>query len=311
MTTLRSPAGAPGVATDLLAAIAAWEQAAWNLAALARVAADDGAADDGPPDITAAARQLLGACGIITAPGQPVPGVDAAIAQQIASLAATPLHQAGAMASGRAIKWSDQSDQSLLAQGVASAYGARAFPQLILPAMGDLGDRLAAPGARMLDAGTGVGALAVAFAQVFPRLHVLGIDVLDRSLELARQNIAASDVAARVTVRKQDVAGFTDDAGFDLAFLPAPFISRPAVQAGLPRVAAALRPGGWVFLARGRFDGTPAEVALTRLKTLVYGGTPLDEAEASGLLRSAGLTSVRPVPMPEGAPGITIGQKRA
>ena len=32
-----------------------------------------------------------------------------------------------------------------------------------------------------------------AFAQVFPRLHVLGIDVLDRSLELARQNIAASD----------------------------------------------------------------------------------------------------------------------
>jgi predicted O-methyltransferase YrrM len=306
MTTLRSTASAPGVAPDLLAAIAAWDQAAWNLAALALVAAGDG-----PPDMTSAARQLLSVSGITGAPGQPVPGVDAMTAQPIASMAAAPLHQAAALASGRAVTWSDQSDQALLAQGRASAYGARAFPQLVLPAMGDLGSRLAAPGARMLDVGTGVGALAVAFARVFPELHVLGIDVLDRPLELARLNIAASDVAARVAVRNQDVADLTDESGFDLAFLPAPFIPGPAVRAGLPRVAAALRPGGWVFVARGKFGGTPAEDALTRLKTLVYGGMPLDEAEASGLLRGAGLTSVRPVPTPEGAPGITIGQKRA
>jgi SAM-dependent methyltransferase len=306
MTTHRSPASTPGVATDLLAAIAAWDQAAWNLAALACAAADDG-----PTDITAAARRLLGTCGITGTPGQPVPGADAATAQQIANLAAAPLHQAAALASGSAITWSDQSDQALLAQGVASAYGARAFPQLVLPAMGDLDRRLAAPGARMLDVGTGVGALAVAFAQVFPELHVLGIDVLDRPLALARQTIGASDVAARVTVRKQDVADFTDDIGFDLAYLPAPFVPRSAVQAGLPRIAAALHPGGWVFLVHGKFGGTPAEDALTRLKTIVYGGTPLDEAEACGLLRGAGLTSVRPVPTPAGAPGISIGQKRA
>ena len=306
MTTLRSPASVPSVAPDLLAAIAAWDQAAWSLAALALVAAGDG-----PPDITAAAQQLLSVCGITAAPGQPVPGGDTSTAQQIASQAAAPLHQAAALASGRVVSWSAQSDQALLAQGRASAIGARFFAEVLLPAMGDLGSRLAAPGARMLDAGTGVGALAVAFAQVFPQLEVLGIDVLDRPLDLARQNIAASDVAARVTVRKQDVAGFTDDAGFDLAYLPAPFVPRPALQAGLPRVAAALRPGGWVFVVHGKFGGTPAEDALTRLKTLVYGGTPLDEAEASDLLRGAGLTSVRPVPTPEGAPGITIGQKPA
>ena len=146
---------------------------------------------------------------------------------------------------------------------------------------------------------------------MFPRLEVLGIDVLDRPLDLARQNIAASDVAARVTVRKQDVAGFTDDTGFELAYLPAPFVPPPALEAGLPRVAAALRPRGWMFIAHGKFGGTPAEDALTRLKTLVYGGTPLGEAEASDLLRGAGLNSVRPVPTPEGAPGITIGQKPA
>jgi predicted O-methyltransferase YrrM len=306
MTTLRSSASVLSAAPDLLAAIAAWDQAAWSLAALALVAAGDG-----PPEITAAAQHLLSVSGITAAPGQPVPGADTATAQQIANQATAPLHQAVALASGRAISWSAQSDQALLAQGRASARGARAFAERVLPAMGDLGRRLAAPGARMLDAGTGVGALAVAFAQVFPQLHVLGIDVLDRPLDLARQNIAASDVAARVTVRKQDVADFSDDTGFDLAYLPAPFIPRPALEAGLLRVVAALRPGGWVFVVRGKFGGTPAEDSLTRLKTLVYGGTPLGEAEAYNLLRNAGLTSVRSLPTPEGAPGITIGQKPA
>jgi len=51
--------------------------------------------------------------------------------------------------------------------------------------------------------------------------------------------------------------------------------------------------------------------ALTRLKTFVYGGTPLDDAEASDLLSGAGLTAVRTAPTPAGAPGITIGQKPA
>ena len=143
--------------------------------------------------------------------------------------------------------------------------------------MGDLPGRLAAPSARMLDIGTGVGALAVAFAEAFPQLHVLGIDVLDRALALARHTIAASGGDTRVTVRKQDVAGFSDDDGFDLAWLPAPFIPQPALHAGLPRVAAALRPGGWLMVGHGKFDGTPVQNALTRLKTISYGGTPLAE----------------------------------
>jgi hypothetical protein len=221
------------------------------------------------------------------------------------------LHQASALVSGRDISWNTQSEEALLAQGNASAQLARPFAQFMLPMMGDLGDRLAAPGARMLDIGTGVAATAVGFAQVFRQLHVLGIDILDRALDLARQAIAAGDVAAWVTVRRQDVADFADDTGFDLAFLPAPFIPRPAVHSGLPRVAAAPRPGGWLMVGHGKFGETPVEDALTRLKTIAYGGTPLDEAVASQLLRNAGLTSARTLPTPRGAPAFTIGQKPA
>jgi len=306
MTTLHTPASASGIAPDLLATIKAWDQAAWSLGALALVASGEGSSD-----ITAAAQQLLLASGITAVPGQPLRGFEVATPLQLASQATSPLQQAAALASGRTISWSAQGDETLQAQGQASAFGARAFAQVLLPTMDDLASRLAAPGARMLDAGTGVAALAIAFARVFPQLHVLGIDILDRALDLARRNIAASDVAARVTVRKEDIAALADDTGFDLAYLPAPFVARPAVDAGLPRVVAALRPGGWLFVAHGRMGGTAAEDALTTLKTLVYGGTPLDEAAAGQLLRSAGLTSVRLAPTPPAAPAITIGQKPA
>jgi len=291
---------------DLQATIQSWDEAAWSLAALALAARGDG-----PPELTAAARALLAATGLTGTTGQPLPGPGTSTARQIASQAAAPLHQASALLSGTGIGWCTQNDEALLAQGHASAQAARPFAQVLLPGMGDLAGRLASPGARMLDIGTGVGALAVAFARAFPQLHVLGIDVLDRALDLARQTVATSGVAARVRVRQQDVADFADDAGFDLAFLPAPFIAQPALHRGLPRVAAALRPGGWLMVGHGRFAGTPVQDALTRFKTIAYGGTPLDGAAACRLLRHAGLTSVRAVPTPAGAPAIAIGQKPA
>jgi predicted O-methyltransferase YrrM len=291
---------------DLQATVQAWDQAAWSLAALAL-----GTRDDGQPELTAAAWELLAAAGLTGAPGAQLAGLGTSTPRQIASQAAAALHQASALASGRGYHWGAQSDEALLAQGHAGAQAAVPMARSMLPMMGDLASRVAAPGARMLDVGTGVAALAVSFAQGFPELHVLGIDILDRALDLARQAIAASDVAARVTVRKQDVAEFADDAGFDVAWLPAPFIPQPAVHAGLPRVAAALHPGGWLILGHGKLGGTPVEDAVTRLKTIAHGGTTLDEAAACQLLRDAGLTSVRPMPTPAGAPAITVGQKPA
>ena len=83
------------------------------------------------------------------------------------------------------------------------------------------------------------------------------------------------------------------------------------LHAGLRRIVAALRPGGWLIVGHGKLGGTPAEDALTRLRTLVYGGTPIDDAAACHLLHKAGLTAVRTVPTPAGAAAITIGQNPA
>jgi len=177
----------------------------------------------------------------------------------------------------------------------------------VLPHYDELGVRLAAPGARMLDIGTGVAALAVGFAQVFPHLHVTGIDVLPRAVELAGQTITAAGLSSRVEVRHQDVADLDESSAYDLAWIPAPFVPETALRAGVDRLAAALRPGGLLLVGHGRYDGTEIDNALTRFQTLTYGGTPLDAPGAVQLLEAAGLTAVRTVPSPPGAPALTAG----
>ena len=54
------------VERDPQAFIQTWDQAAWSLAALALAARDDG-----PPELTAAARDLLAATGLTGARGRP------------------------------------------------------------------------------------------------------------------------------------------------------------------------------------------------------------------------------------------------
>lgn len=287
---------------QLTGAIGRWEQGATCLAALA-VAADPGT--EGP--LAQAARDVMAATGLgdaLVAPGRlPFPPA------QVWGMAASPVLQAAALAGGTRDGWAAQSDAALTAQGLASGSAGALFARFVLPHLGDLADRLAAPGARMLDVGTGIGALAVGFAQAFPQLHVTGIDVLPRVLELARAHVGASPVSSRVELRRQDVAELADEERYDLAWLPAPFVPEPAVRAGIARITRALRPGGAIMIGHGTFDGTDLDKALARFRTVAYGGTPLDGASAAGLLHEQALTSVLTVPMPPGAPAITVGRR--
>jgi len=275
------------------------EQGAWQLAAVATALAAAPSSDLGK-----AAAEVLRALDL-DASGSDFGGSPA----QVAAQAAAPLLQTAAVVNGGGASWADQSDEALLAQGRASAQGARAFAQIALPHLGDLGRRLAEPGARILDVGTGVGALAVAYAETFPAAHVVGIDLSERALRLAEATVAASAAASRVELRRLDVAELADEAGFDLAWVPAPFVPEAALRQGVARIAAALRPGGWAMLAHGKYGQDPVEDALNRFKTVAFGGTPLDDAQAAALLTGVGLVDVRPAPTPPGAPAITLGRR--
>jgi methylase of polypeptide subunit release factors len=177
-----------------------------------------------------------------------------------------------------------------------------------MPMMPGHAEALAAPGARILDVGTGVAALAIAYAQQFPAVTVVGLDIDDHVLELAADTIKGSDVADRVVLRRQDVSTLNEPGTYALVWLPAPFIPELALRSGTHRIAAALAPSGWIVLGHGKYTGNIVEDSLSRFKTAAYAGTSLDEAQAQAVLRDAGFTDVMTAPTPPGAPAITIGR---
>jgi len=97
---------------------------------------------------------------------------------------------------------------------------------------------------RFLDFGTGVGAMALEAAEQCPSMQVVGIDIWEPSLALARANIAASSHAARVEIRAQDVTKLDEFAAYTLAWLPAPFLPQAVAEAAPDRLAVALAPSG-------------------------------------------------------------------
>lgn len=226
-----------------------------------------------------------------------------------AAQASAPVFQVAAVLRGEGFLWASQSDEALQAQGRASAQAAQAFGQFLLPMLAGLAEALERPGARMLDVGTGVAALAVAFAERWPQLTVVGLDVLPRVLALAAGTVAASAVGDRVVLREQDVASLAEVDTYDLGWLPAPFLPEPALRTGASRVAQALVPGGWLMVGHGRLTGDPLDAALTRFKTVAYGGTALDDGQAQQLLVDAGLEHVATLPTPPSAPAITVGRR--
>ena len=268
-----------------------WKSGAWCLAALAT-------ADGGGGPLARAAGELLAASGSTLE--QLPPGLTA---EGMRAAATAVLTQAAQVASTGSA-WAEQSDEALLAQGRSSGQAAGIFRDVVLGHFDGLADRLTSPGARMLDVGTGCGYLALGFADAFPALHVVGIDVMPRVLALAE-----SVVDGRVELRLQDVATIDEVDVYDLVWLPAPFVPAEPLHAALPRLVRALRPGGVLLVGHGKFTGEPVADALNRFVTVAYGGTPLDDAAAQQLLSVAGLEQVATLATPGPAPALTVGRR--
>jgi SAM-dependent methyltransferase len=204
--------------------------------------------------------------------------------------------------------WATSDDATLLAQGRSSALGGRMLAAFGVPGLDGLAARFSG-GGDFLDVGVGVGELAAAFCEALPASRVVGIDVLPRALALARRTIDDRGLQDRIEVRLQAVQDLEDVERFDLAWLPAPFIPADIFDAALARVRQALRPGGWLALGAGRFDGEPLAVAVTRWKTLRAGGTPIAADEARAALESAHFVEFLVLPTPPGAPALYAARR--
>jgi ubiquinone/menaquinone biosynthesis C-methylase UbiE len=149
-------------------------------------------------------------------------------------------------------------------------------------------------GARILDVGTGVGGLAVAFATRFPESTIVGIDPWEPALALAREKVASAGLDGRITLLNQTVQELEDQDGFDLVWLPSFFIPEPVLDAAIARIHTLMRPDA--TLVFGMYDVTdedPLASAVHDLFTVRAGGSLVYPEDALARLRHAGFDDTR------------------
>ncbi|MEV7080933.1 class I SAM-dependent methyltransferase [Streptomyces sp. NPDC093516] len=207
--------------------------------------------------------------------------------------------------------WGAQSDEVLLSQGGASAATGRALATRVVPRLAGAVERLAIEGGRVLDVGTGVGALALAFAEHFPQVRVEGIDILQRALDLGEGELAAADpaVAARVSLRRQDAVDITESGTYHLVWLPAPFLSEAALRAALPRLVAALAPGAWLVTGTNPVPEDALRRSVGRWNAVRGGGNSFDTARMSEELEGLGLEDLATFPTVPGGPVLVAARR--
>lgn len=158
-----------------------------------------------------------------------------------------------------------------------------------------LHDAMHRTGGVFLDIGTGTGWLAIAIARTFPNLHVVGIDLFEPALDLARCNVRDEGLEDRIELRLQDATELDDVAAYDAIWIALPFIPRSVVPAILDAARRALRPGGVVIPGTFNRSTDPLGQMLTDLRTLRSGGHPWEPAELCDLLASTGFDGARHV----------------
>ena len=142
---------------------------------------------------------------------------------------------------------------------------------------------------RIVDVGTGSGCIALALANELPRAEIVGVDISEAALEIARANAARLQLAKRVEFRQSDLlAAFAERPEFDLIVSNPPYVgeSEPekvqrqvreyepkvAVFAGpegldvyrrlVPQARARLKPGGWLVMEIGFSIEAPVRALL-------------------------------------------------
>ncbi|MEU1268531.1 class I SAM-dependent methyltransferase [Streptomyces sp. NPDC005799] len=207
--------------------------------------------------------------------------------------------------------WGAQSDEVLLGQGRASAATGRALAGKIVPRLAGCAERLAVEGSRVLDVGTGVGALALALAEGFPQARVEGIDVLERALRLGRGELAAADpaVAARVSLILRDAVDVSEKEAYDLVWLPAPFLPEEALRTALPRLVEALAPGAWLVTGTNPLAEDALRRSVGRWTAVRGGGNSFDTARMTEELASLGLVGTDTFPTVPGGPVLVAARR--
>jgi release factor glutamine methyltransferase len=149
---------------------------------------------------------------------------------------------------------------------------------------------------RLLDLGTGSGAIALALASSRPGLQITATDASDAALELARENAVNLGLTEKVTFARADWYEGLDGPAFDVVVSNPPYLTADETAATAPEVrdfepagALTAADGGVADLAR-IIAGAPARLAPGGFLALETG--PGQHERLISLARQAGFSRV-------------------
>ncbi|MFJ8589567.1 class I SAM-dependent methyltransferase [Streptomyces sp. NPDC093595] len=140
-----------------------------------------------------------------------------ASARFMAGIAGTLPELLEAFRSGEGVPYASYGDDTRL--GIAELNRPMYRNDLVegwLSAMPDVGQRLAEPGARVLDLGCGTGWSTIALAEAFPHAQVHGVDLDHRSIEIARSNAIERGLDSRIVFTSGDAGEHQTSHPYDL-----------------------------------------------------------------------------------------------
>ena len=106
---------------------------------------------------------------------------------------------------------------------------------------------------RVLDVGTGSGALAVSCAVHLPHVLVAGVDISAPALAVARRNVLSHGVQSRVMLMQGDLCGATRVEEFDIILANLPYVPT-GMRGGMSREVLAHEPGIALFAGSDGLD---------------------------------------------------------
>ncbi len=196
-------------------------------------------------------------------------------------------------ATGQSMVWASEDPETVLSFGRASGRGADVIAELLLPQLPAAAATFAAGRAAFLDVGVGVGAISIGLVERFPGTRAVGLDVLPEVLDLAKAEVAQSGLSESIELRLQSVSDLRDQDQYDLAWVPQPFIPRPAFLDGIHHVFGALKPGGAMILPVA-IPAEASEFARARAvhSAALAGGSAITASELVEILHAAGLVDL-------------------
>ncbi|MDQ3678253.1 MAG: class I SAM-dependent methyltransferase [Actinomycetota bacterium] len=206
--------------------------------------------------------------------------------------------------------WAIEDPGVLLSIGRMSAFIAEVIAAVV-PTLDGLHEALDREGASICDVGSGVGALSIAFCRTWPNARVVGLDPWPPALALAEEEVARSGVADCIELRQIGVEELMDEELFDAVWFAGPFVPPEVVPAGLRRVHAALRPGGWLIFGLFAGPSDPVARAVTKLRVVRSGGSVAGADELQRLLTEVGFVDVHEVERTWQAPAALLAGRRA